>query len=61
MFNRAHLSYPTQETESPWLQGDAMRQAVRHANDVRLDARVAQETLTQRNLPTAQVIGWSKF
>ena len=61
LFNRAHLSYPIQETEPPWLQGGAVCHAVRHANDVRMDARVAQETLAQRNLHTAQVIGWSKF
>ena len=46
---------PLQETGPPLSQEDAVLQAVQEASGVRLD--VVQESLHQRNLPTALVTG----
>ena len=53
----ANLGYPVQETEPPLSQEDAVLQAVQEASGVRLGVRVVQESLHQRNLPSARVTG----
>ena len=58
--NRACLNYPLQETQPPLLQEEAVLQAVQEASgtcSAVLNARVVQESLHQRNLPTAMVTG----
>ena len=47
---------PLQETGPPLSQEDAVLQAVQEANGVRLDVRVVQESLYQRNLPTGFLV-----